>query len=83
MLMVGSAGAQAPAPGAGIFVVDAGNNRIVRMDDMAGAGWTTLGSGGSGVNQFVSPAGIAVDRAGRIYVVDTGNHRICGSWWTH
>lgn len=42
LFIVGSGGAQASAPGAGIFVADAGNNRIVRIDDMTGAGWTTL-----------------------------------------
>jgi predicted small lipoprotein YifL len=47
-----------PAPK--IYVVDAGNNRIVRMDDMTRAGWTTLGSSGSGINQFANPSDIFV-----------------------
>ena len=43
-----------------IFVVDAHNHRIVRMDDMTGAGWTTFGTSGTGVNQFVVPSTIFV-----------------------
>jgi hypothetical protein len=34
-------------------VVDGGNARLVGMDDMRGAGWTTLGTYGSGTAQFV------------------------------
>lgn len=37
-----------------------GNHRIVRIDDMTGAGWTTFGTLGSGVNQFRAPFGIFV-----------------------
>ena len=58
--------------GAGrIYVADLGNNRIARVNDMTGAGWTTLGTGGTiGVNRFENPGGIFVDGAGRIYVAD-------------
>ncbi len=55
LLIVGSAGARTPAPSSGIFVADTGNNRIVRIDDMTGAGWTTFGTRGSGINQFSDP----------------------------
>jgi len=34
------------------------------------------GSLGSGVNQFISPIGIAVDSLGNLYVADSGNNRI-------
>jgi len=43
-----------------IFVVDASNHRIVRIDDMTGAGWTTFGSSGTGVDQFLVPSTIIV-----------------------
>ena len=36
----------------------------------------TWGSQGSGDGQFFNPKGVAVDKAGYIYVVDSGNHRI-------
>jgi hypothetical protein len=47
--------------GAGqIYVADQGNSRLVRVDDMTGDGWVSLGSYGSGVNQFVGPNGVFV-----------------------
>jgi hypothetical protein len=50
-----------PPAGAGqIFIADTGNNRIVRINDMTGAGWTTFGSLGSGTNQFNRPSDIFV-----------------------
>src|SRR5713226_5049169 len=78
LLMVGSAGAQAPASSAGIFVADTGNNRTVRIDDMTGAGWTTLGgpAAGQGINQFNALRGVFVDTAGRMYAGDASNNRI-------
>lgn len=71
MLMVGSAGANAPAPAAGIYVADTGNNRIFRIDDMTGAGWTTFGSQGTGVGQFSDLDGIFVGPTGQIFVADS------------
>lgn len=47
-----------------------------------------LGSRGRGVNEFNDPRGIAVYAAGRIYIGDTGNHRVIriddmtGTGWT-
>ena len=55
---------------------------------MTGAGWTTFGSYGGGINQFYAPTGIAVDAKGRIYIADQLNHRIVrinnmtGAGWT-
>ncbi|HTC93659.1 MAG TPA: choice-of-anchor D domain-containing protein [Terriglobales bacterium] len=61
-----------------IYVADTYNCRIVRIDDMSGANWTSLGDGtcGSGQGEFNEPWGIAVDPAGKIYVMDTGNTRL-------
>jgi streptogramin lyase len=46
-----------------IYVSDFGNGRIVRIDDMTGAGWTTLSG-------FTNPEGIALDMVDRIYVAN-------------
>src|SRR5437667_4759674 len=68
-------GVISPPPVPKIYVADESNNRIVRMDDMTGAGWTPFGTSGSGPNQFSSPFGIFVS-AGEIFVVDTVINRI-------
>jgi sugar lactone lactonase YvrE len=71
-----------------IYVTDGGHNRIEQMDDMTGTGWTTLGTSGTGTNQFASPTGIFVGTDGRIYVADYNNNRIVrmdnitGAGWT-
>ena len=61
-----------------IYVADTYNCRIVRIDDMTGSNWTSLGDGNCapGQGEFNDPSGIAVDSAGRIYVADTGNSRV-------
>lgn len=59
-----------------IYVADSANDRIVRMNEVTGAGWITFGQEGRGVGQFDSPRDIFVDAAGRIYVVDSDNNRI-------
>src|SRR5437667_1337017 len=69
-------GVISPPPVPKIYVVDESNNRIVRMDDMTGAGWTAFGVFGSGPNQFRLPIGIYVSAAGQIFVTDAFNHRI-------
>jgi hypothetical protein len=59
MAACGGAGVVTLPPGGQIFVADTSNNRIVRINDMTGAGWTTLGAIGSGTNQFARPFGIS------------------------
>ena len=87
-LVVSSAPAETAPPAGHIYVADRGNSRIVRMNDMSGAGWTVFGISGSGFKQFNFPRGLFVDTAGRIYVADTDNHRIVrvndmsGAGWT-
>src|SRR6266446_1752207 len=59
-----------------IYVLDTSNSRIVRINNMTGAGWVAFGTSGKGTNQFFLPHGIFVDTAGKIYVGDFGNSRI-------
>src|SRR3989441_6291482 len=81
-------GVISPPPIPAIYVADESNNRIVRMDDVTGAGWTPFGTFGSGMNQFRFPSGIYVSAAGQIFVTDAFNHRIVrmdsmtGTGWT-
>src|SRR5438876_10114832 len=80
-------GVISPPPVPKIYVADESNNRIVRMDDMTGAGWTPFGVFGNGPNQFRFPSGIFVSAAEQIFVTDAFNRRIVrmdnmtGAWW--
>lgn len=52
-----------------IYVADRGNNRIVRVDDIRGFGWTDMDNG------FNAPTGVAF-HGKRLFVSDTGNNRV-------
>ena len=52
-----------------------GNNRIQKFDSN-GNFITMWGSKGSNEGQFIEDHGIAVDKEGKVYVVDTRNVRI-------
>ena len=66
-----------------IYVADMGNNTI-RMVTPTGVVTTFAGSplaygrldGTGSAASFTSPAGVALDSAGNVYVADTGNHTI-------
>ncbi len=65
-----------------VYVADASNNRIRRIDS-AGSVSTLAGSGSSGFAdgpgasaKFSRPYGVAVDASGNVYVADNGNQRI-------
>jgi sugar lactone lactonase YvrE len=63
--------AVALAPNGDVYVADAGNNRICRVD--AAGTVVTLASGLSGLDR---PTGIAVDAARTVYVADSNNNCI-------
>jgi len=52
------------SPSTHIYVADSGNDRIVRMDDLTGDGWTTEGG-------IAGPCGVTLDAQERIYVAGT------------
>jgi hypothetical protein len=43
-----------------LYITDYGNNRLVRIDDIAGAGWMSLS--GTGGGSFSRPTGIFVQQ---------------------
>lgn len=65
-----------------IFVADFGNHVIRKVSPggnvvtLAGSGQPGLKDGRGTEAEFNGPTAIAVDRAGRVIVADTGNHRI-------
>jgi uncharacterized protein (TIGR03663 family) len=62
-------------PDSSIYVADARNNRIQKLDP-GGRFVSRWGTPGNGPGQFAEPWGLAVDRQGNVYVADTWNHRI-------
>lgn len=80
--------------GDSLLVLDAGNCRVVSIDDIGGGGWTSYGErgrpgpGDPAEGAFADPKGLAVDTSGRIWVSDPGANRVTridaidGSGWT-
>jgi DNA-binding beta-propeller fold protein YncE len=54
-----------------ILIADAGNSRIVQMDDFSGTGFLSFAYPRANAG-FISPTSLAVDSQGRIYAVSTG-----------
>jgi len=68
-----------------LFIADAGNNRIRRVDATTGIITTVAGNGTAGfagdggpatAAELNSPAYIALDPAGNLYIADTSNNRV-------
>ncbi len=62
-------------PGGELYLVDGVNNRIV-VTTAEGAPRFAFGKSGSKPGEFRYPLGIDISRDGRVFVADTGNHRI-------
>ena len=71
-----------------IYITDTGNNRVVRIDDMTGRGWSAFGARGKGVGQFNGPVGLSIDARHRLHIADSMNARVVrmddirGTNWT-
>ena len=61
-----------------VYVVDQGNNRVMRWLRDGVEGSVIVGGNGRGSqdNQFNEPTSISFDRQGNLYVVDHYNHRV-------
>ncbi len=70
--------------GAGLLIADAGNHRIRKVDLRTGVMTTAIGAGygdspdgvAANATLLFFPTALAFDRAGNLYLADTGNHRI-------
>jgi ABC-type multidrug transport system ATPase subunit/DNA-binding beta-propeller fold protein YncE len=63
------------APDNTLYAIEYGAGRITRFD-LNGRLLGRYGTSGTGLGQFATPWGIAVDSQQRIYVADTGNRRV-------
>lgn len=58
-----------------LYAIEYGAGRVTKLD-LNGRLLGRFGTVGAGAGQFATPWGIAVDAQKRIYVADTGNHRV-------
>lgn len=65
----------AAGPNGNVYIVDAGNNRVVTLDP-SGKYISTFGETGSDQGQFSSPVSIDIDNGGSIFVGDRNNIRV-------
>ncbi len=73
------------APNGDIYVADATNHRVCRIDRVTGTVITIAGDGSAGFDgdggqaaqaALASPSALAVARNGDLYIADTGNNRV-------
>jgi hypothetical protein len=60
-----------------IYIVDGVNSKI-RIFNQNGQPLAAFGKAGSGNGEFNNPLGIDIGRSGRVYIADSGNHRVPG-----
>jgi DNA-binding beta-propeller fold protein YncE len=65
----------AVGPNGYIYLVD-GVNNLIRVVDSNGRWKFAFGGKGSGKGQFRYPLGIDISEDGKVFIADTGNHRI-------
>ena len=58
-----------------IYVADWGNHRLVRMDDLNGRNWTTLGTEGDDEGQFQFPVGVNLLDGQKVASIDDEGRR--------
>ncbi|HEX8201359.1 MAG TPA: NHL repeat-containing protein, partial [Isosphaeraceae bacterium] len=59
-----------------LYVADAGNRRVQRLDAQTGAFQVNWVPAIPGAASPLAPTAVAVDRRGEVYVADTANHRV-------
>ena len=59
-----------------LYAADSRGHRILSWDIESGKFLAAWGTRGAGDGQFNYPTNLAVDKAGRVYVTDTGNFRV-------
>ena len=73
-----------------LFIADAGNNRIRKVDGLTGIISTVAGNGNSGFSgdgglatdtSLNFPSGVSIDGSGNLFVADKFNNRIRKSYW--
>lgn len=65
----------AVGPNGDLYLVDGVNNRILVISRNGNRNYS-FGKGGRGAGEFVRPLGIDISADGKVFIADTGNHRI-------
>jgi hypothetical protein len=80
-----SPGGVSVAPNGDVYVADSVNHRVCRIDRLTGAAILVAGTGHAGFSgdgaaavraALNSPSAVGFDRAGNLYIADSGNHRV-------